>query len=105
MARKLSEMEVCAFCGETIALDDPDAGKPDWETLDDEGEGTGDFGCGSNPINDDEGSGGHHTFAELLRIYAAAEAVALADTSRNATEADRARAIDLLNRALGPGGA
>lgn len=33
----------------------------------------GDFGCNSNPINDDEGTGPHLTTSQLKKIYVAWE--------------------------------
>lgn len=61
---------VCAFCGMEVVDGREESGwtgiGPDWMV-------NGDFGCGDNPINDDEGTGGHRTEEELRTLYILAE--------------------------------
>lgn len=54
--------DTCLWCGETITDGSEESGYtgpgPDW--MDD-----GDFGCGGSPLNDEEGTGGHQTLADV----------------------------------------
>jgi hypothetical protein len=44
--------DVCAFCHRPIIADLDEDSMLDWSD-------NGDYGCGSNPLNDEEGTGGH----------------------------------------------
>lgn len=56
---------ICAHCGARILLDQREGGGPgkDWGDSPEDWVGNGgigmDYGCGENPENDDEGTGGH----------------------------------------------
>ena len=57
----------CAFCKCFVVYDfNPESGDRvgDWHIV-------GDFGCDNNPINGDEGTGGHYTAAEVLAVFSA----------------------------------
>ena len=62
--------DTCLFCDEVVADGREESGYTglgtDWQA-------DGDYGCDGNPLNDEEGTGGHWTLYDAKGLYLATE--------------------------------